>query len=261
VLAAAPAIRVVSCCAVGFDSVDVAAAGSRGVWICNVPDAATEEVAVHALAMALALVRRLPFLDRHVRDGGWAYDAGGQAALPGELTFGIIGLGRIGRRLADLASGLFGEVVGYDPLLRYEQWPRGVRRLDLDQCLAASNVVSLHTPLTDTTDHLIDAGALQLLPNDALLVNVSRGRLIDEAALLDALDRGRLGGAALDVTDPEPPAAGGHLRMHPRVMLTPHAAFFSAATPDRYLIHQAENVVAWKRGQVPRGAVNRPDHA
>jgi D-3-phosphoglycerate dehydrogenase len=258
VFAAAPTVRVVSCCAVGFDSVDVAAADRLGVWVCNVPDAATDEVAAHALAMALALIRRLPFLDRHVRDGGWSFDAAGPALLPSELTLGIIGLGRIGCSLVRLASGLFAEVVGCDPLLRAERWPNGVKRLDLDQLLATSDVVSLHAPLTAASDRLIDARALELLPPGAMLVNVSRGRLVDQLALLDALDRGTLVGAALDVTDPEPPEIGGRLRLHPRVMLTPHAAFYSTATPDRYLVHQAENVTAWKRGEIPRGAVNRP---
>jgi D-3-phosphoglycerate dehydrogenase len=258
VFAAAPTVRVVSCCAVGFDRVDVAAADRHGVWVCNVPDAATHEVAAHALAMALALIRRLPFLDRHVRDGGWSFEAGGMASLPSELTLGIIGLGRIGSCLAGLASGLFAEVVGCDPLLGSERWPIGVRRLDLDQLLATSDVVSLHTPLTAASDRLIDARALELLRPGAMLVNVSRGRLVDETALLDALDRGGLGGAALDVTDPEPPEIGGRLRLHPRVMLTPHAAFYSTATPDRYLAYQAANVTAWKRGEIPRGAVNRP---
>jgi len=261
VFKAGPTIRVVSCCAVGFDSVDIAAADRHGVWVCNVPDAATEEVASHALSMALALVRRLPFMDRHVRDGGWSFDAAGTAALPAELTLGIIGLGRIGRRLASLSRSLFADVVGCDPLLDDDAWPQAVRRLDLESCLAASNVVSLHTPLTDTNEHLINARTIELLPPDAMVVNVSRGRLVDEGALLDALDRGRLAAAALDVTDPEPPEVGGRLRSHPRVMLTPHAAFYSAATPDRYLIHQAENVSSWRREGVPRNAVNRPSGA
>jgi D-3-phosphoglycerate dehydrogenase len=255
---AAPSIRVVSCCAVGFDSVDVAAADRHGVWVCNVPDVATEEVASHALALALALIRRLPFLDRDVRAGGWSFEAAGAAYLPGELTLGIIGMGRIGRRLASLAAGLFAEVVGHDPLVSDAHWPPEVRRLELDGCLAASNVVSLHMPLTADNDRLIDRRAIELMPADSMVVNVSRGRLIDEQALLDALDRGRLAGAALDVTDPEPPEVGGGLRLHPRIMLTPHSAFYSAATPERYVIRQAENVAAWERDGVPLNAVNLP---
>jgi phosphoglycerate dehydrogenase-like enzyme len=255
---AAPSIRVVSCCAVGYDCVDVAAADRHGVWICNVPDVATEEVASHALALALALIRRVPFLDRDARDGGWLFESAGLAYLPGELTLGIIGMGRIGRRLAGLAAGLFVEVVGHDPLLGDDHWPAGVRRLELDACLAASNVVSLHTPLTPDTDQLLDARAIELMPAESMIVNVSRGRLIDEQALLDALDRGHLVGAALDVTDPEPPAIGGRLRLHPRVVLTPHAAFYSPRTPERYVVSQAENVAAWQRDGLPSHAVNEP---
>jgi len=255
---AAPSIRVVSCCAVGYDCVDVSAADRHGVWVCNVPDVATEEVASHALALALAVIRRVPFMDRDVRDGGWLFEAAGMAYLPRDLTLGIIGMGRIGRRLADLAARLFAEVVGHDPLLSDDHWPAGVRRLGLDACLAASNVVSLHTPLTPGTDQLLDARALDLMPAESIVVNVSRGRLIDEQALLDALDRGHLSGAALDVTDPEPPAIGGRLRLHPRVVLTPHAAFYSPLTPERYVIRQAENVAAWQRDGLPLNAVNQP---
>lgn len=254
--AAAPSIRIVSCGAVGFDCVDVDAASRAGAWVCNVPDAATEEVATHALAMALALVRHLPFLDRHVRDGGWSYEATGVPGRLSEVTLAVIGMGRIGRRLAELGGGLFGEIAGYDPLVADGAWPAGVRRASLTECLSGADVVSLHVPLTADTDRLIDADTLGMMRPGAYLVNVSRGGLIDTAALLASLDRGHLAGAALDVTDPEPPAPGDAVRRHPRILVTPHAAFHSSRALDAYLIRQAENVAAWHRDGRPCTPVN-----
>ena len=258
VLRACPSLRIVSYCAVGYDSIDLDAATRHGVWVTNVPDAATDEVATHALAMALALIRRLPFLDRDVRDGGWAHESAGAARLPSELALGIVGMGTIGRRLASISRGLFGEVIGYDPLLAQDSWPTAVRRVDLDACLRASDVISLHVPLTSATRTLISRRTIALMKPGALLVNVSRGGVVDEAALIEALDAGVLAGAALDVTDPEPPAIDARIRTHPRILITPHAAFFSAGSAERYVLAQARNVIAWHRDGRPLNAVNTP---
>jgi D-3-phosphoglycerate dehydrogenase len=261
VLSASAALGIVACSSVGFDHVDLAAAERHGVWVSNVPDAATEEVATHALAMALALARHLPFLDRHVRDGGWDYGATGMARRLSELTLGVVGMGRIGRRLAGLAAGVFGGVVGYDPFVNDAAWPPEFPRVELDECLEASNVVSLHLPLSAQTKAMIDATALARMPPGSFLVNVSRGGLIDEHALLAALDSGRLAGAALDVTDPEPPPADSPLRRHPRTLITPHAAWLSQQANDGYVMRQAENVVAWLRDRRPHTPVNNPSEA
>ncbi|MGH2857037.1 MAG: C-terminal binding protein [Solirubrobacteraceae bacterium] len=259
VLAAAPSLRIVACSSVGFDHVDLEAARRHGVWVSNVPDAATEEVAMTALAMALALIRHLPFLDRHVREGGWDYEATGMPQRPSQATLGILGLGRIGRRLARSAAGVFGEVIGYDPPIPDDDWPVDVRRVDLEQCLAGSRVLSLHVPLGARTAKLIDARALALMPPGAYLVNVSRGGLVDEAALVAALDSGRLAGAALDVTEPEPPAAESVLRRHPRVLLTPHSAWLSESAKEAYVMRQAENVAALYTNGRPDTPVLVPD--
>ncbi|HLH65111.1 MAG TPA: C-terminal binding protein [Solirubrobacteraceae bacterium] len=258
VLAAAPSVRIVACCSVGFDHVDLEAARRHGVWVTNVPDAATEEVAVTAFAMALSLVRHLPFLDRHVRKGGWDYQATGWPLRPSDATLGIVGMGRIGRRLATIAGSVFGEVIGCDPLVGSDAWPAGVRRVALGECLRSSRVLSLHAPLSAETARLIDADAIELMPHGAYLVNVSRGGLVDERALIDALDRGRLAGAALDVTDPEPPASDSPLRSHPRVLLTPHTAWISRRADEAYLMRQAENVVALWRERRPLTPVAEP---
>jgi D-3-phosphoglycerate dehydrogenase len=256
--AAAPSIRIVSICAVGFDRMDVEAATAAGVWVANVPAAATEEVATHAFAMALALVRRLPFLDRSVRGGAWAHDAAGTPGRLSEMTLGVVGLGRIGRRLVELAGGTFGRVLGHDPFLPAGAAPAGVELSGLEHCLAESDVVSLHLPLSEATAGIIDAVALARMRKSAFLVNVSRGGLVDEAALLEALDGGRLAGAALDVASQEPPPPDSPLRTHPRLLLTPHSAFHSDGTTRAYLVAQAENVVAWARTGTPVSPVNRP---
>jgi|ERR1700733_2058096 len=258
VLSAHESLGIVACSSVGFDHVDLAAAERRGVWVSNVPDAATEEVASSALAMALALVRHLPFFDRHVREGGWDYEATGMARRLSELTLGVVGMGRIGQRLAGLAGGVFGRVIGYDPFVDDAAWPQGLVRVELDRCLEESDVVSLHLPLTSQTRRMIDAAAIERMPPGAFLVNVSRGGLIDDEALLAALDSGHLAGAGLDVTEPEPPPPDSPLRSHPRVLITPHAAWLSQPALDGYIMRQAENVVAWHRDRKPNTPVNDP---
>jgi len=242
-----PALRVVATMSAGVDMVDVDAATERGVWVANVPAAATEEVAAHALAMALALVRHLPFMDRDVRGGHWRLRLDEPPRRPATLTLGLLGLGRIGRRTAELAHGVFGAVAAHDPGVPGNAWPRDVERLELGALAARADVLSLHLPHEPDAPPLVDAALLGALPRGAFLVNVSRGALVDRAALLAALDSGRLAGAALDVLDREPPPSRDAVVHHPRVLVTPHAAFLSAETADAYPREQAANVLAWQR--------------
>jgi phosphoglycerate dehydrogenase-like enzyme len=253
-LAGLPGLELVATQSVGFDMVDLDAARARGIWVSNVPGAATEEVAVHALAMGLGLLRGLPFYDRAVRAGRW--DAAELALRrPSATTLGVLGLGRIGRRLAALAAGVHGRVIGHDPMLDPGAWPDGVERVDLDTLLATADVISLHLPLTDATERLIDRAAIARMRPGALLVNVSRGALIDAGALLEALDSGHLAGAALDVLQVEPPAGDEPLLRHPRVLVTPHAAYYSDEAARSYVLDQARNVIAWAREGRPRDVV------
>jgi D-3-phosphoglycerate dehydrogenase len=249
-LAALPGLRMVATQSVGFDMVDLDAARARGIWVANVPAAATEEVAVHAFAMGLSLLRGLPFLDRAVRDGRWD---GAQEPLrrPSDATLGILGLGRIGRRVGLLAQGAYGRVIGHDPLVETDAWPAGIEQVERDELLAAADVLTLHTPLTPETHHAIDAAALARMREGAFLVNVSRGALVEPRALLAALDTGRLGGAALDVLETEPPAPDEPLVLHPRTLVTPHAAYYSGDAALAYVVDQARNVVAWHRDGRP----------
>jgi D-3-phosphoglycerate dehydrogenase len=247
-------LRIISTVGVGVDHIDLDAARSSGIWVSNVPDATTEEVAVTALAMLLSLVRHVAFLDRDVRAGGWDAFASGRRRRPSRLTLGIVGLGRIGRHVAGLSLPIFGRTCAYDPAPA-ALWPGGVDRVELCDVLAEADVLTLHLPAVAGEPPLIDAAAIARMRPGALLVNVSRGVLVDTDALLAALDDGRLGGAALDVVAGEPPSLDAPVRSHPRVILNPHAAFWSdEAEADSYA-RQAANVVSWKRAGRPRTVV------
>lgn len=250
-LDALPGVGMVATQSVGYDMVDLDACRERGVWVANVPGAATEEVASHALAMTLALLRGLPRLDRDVRAGMWDGTRHDLRRLS-ETTVGVVGLGRIGRRYAGFVRPLAGRVVGHDPVAAEVD---GVESMELDALLACSDVVSLHLPLTDATRNLLDARRLGLMRAGAALVNVSRAGLVDHGALLRCLDEGRLSGAALDVLPQEPPGPDDPLVRHPRVLVTPHAAYLSAASTLDYVLEQARNVVEWHARGRPVSAV------
>jgi D-3-phosphoglycerate dehydrogenase len=238
-VAALPRLKVVATQSVGTDMVDLAACRQRGIAVPNVPGAATEEVATHALAMTLALVRALPWLDRDVRDGIWDGTRHHPLRLS-ELTVGVLGLGRIGRRYVDLVRPMVREVIAHDP---HAALPDGVTGGSVADVLERSDVVSLHLPLTAESRHLLDAAAIARMRAGALLVNVSRGALVDPVALRAALDSGHLAGAALDVLPDEPPASGDPLVQHPRTLVTPHAAYLSEASGRDYVLTQARNVI------------------
>ena len=248
-------LRIIATQSAGIDTVDIEAATERGIWVANVPAAATEEVATHAFAMTLSLLRGLPFLDRSVRAGAW--DGTGESLRRlSDVTVGVIGLGRIGSRFAELLDPVVGRVVGFDP---FAAGSGGVEKMSLDEVLEVSDVVSLHVPLTDETISLLDGSRLGQLPKGAFVVNVSRGGLIDHGALLDLIDAGHLGGAALDVLPNEPPTSGDRVVGHPRVLITPHAAYLSDRAARDYVLHQARNVIGWHRDGAPECAVNAPN--
>jgi len=258
-----PNLKVISLISMGFDNVDLDAATSRGIWVANLPGVATEEVATHALALALAAIRNIPFYERSLPRGGWLEQP---TVVPPRLsatTLGIIGLGRIGMTFGAMASRIFGDVVGYDPLLPDTEETRrrlaeaGIRRAGLDEVIRGSRVLSLHVPLTDETRHMINAASLATMQPGSFIVNVSRGQLIDSAALKAAVDSGRLAGAALDVLDVEP-AGPEHplIGAGPGIIVTPHVAFLSDWTLREYVRLQAEHVLEWFRDGQPSQPVN-----
>ena len=220
-LAQMPRLRFISRLGIGYDMIDVDAAAARGVAVANTPDYCVEEVVAHAIALVLACTRGIVAADRHVRGGGWAVtELAPPVRRPSRLTLGVLGLGRIGSLVVQQARTLGFQVLAHDPA-------HPGRSVALDDVVAAADVLTLHLPLTPETHHLIDAAALARLRPGAILVNTSRGSLVDEAALVDALSSGRLAGAALDVYEREPLPADSPLRDLPGVILSPHAAWYS----------------------------------
>ena len=256
-IARLPSLRVIATPSVGFDHIDVAAATERGVWVCNVPDYCVEEMADHALALLLALVRGVVELDRSVRAGGWSHDVAGPLGRAADVRLGVIGFGRIGRAVVGRARALGMDVSAFDSLVEDDAIASaGVRPAALDDLLRMSTAVSLHAPLTPQTRGLIGARELALLPPGAFVVNVARGGLVDVDALLQALEKGQLGGAALDVLDVEPPSAGAPAPQAPRLVVTPHAGWYSEDAEDAAHRRAAESVRDAVEGRKPRGAVN-----
>jgi len=255
VFEARPQLGLVSRYGVGVDSVDTEAAREHGVWVCNVPDYGTTEVALHAVAMLLAVLRNLAGHDREVRAGRWDYHLGGELRRPSAMTLGVVGLGRIGRLTGERAAPWFGSVVGYDPYLPDSAWPDGFERAELSELFARSSAVTLHLPLTEATRGLVGFDLLQSMPTGSYVVNTSRGGLVDLDALLDALESGQLAGVALDVLPQEPPPEHHPLLSHPRALITPHVAWYSEEAELELRRKAAQNIVDWARTGRPTYAV------
>jgi D-3-phosphoglycerate dehydrogenase len=245
VLRALPQIGIVSRYGAGFDTVDTAACARHGVWVANSPDYGVGEVATHALAMSLALLRHLAIYDRDVKAGRWHYLSPGPIRRASDMTVGILGLGRIGKRFAHLARNCFARVIACDPYIIDGDFPAYVERVDLEALFARSDTVSLHVPLNDETRGMVDGARLACMRRGSMLVNTARGAVVDVDAVLRALDERLLDGAALDVLPVEPLATSHPLAQHPRVLLTPHAAFYSTAAEIELRRKAAMNIVQW----------------
>ena len=259
VLDALPGVRLVVRYGVGVDNVDVPAAAERGVWVANVPDYGTEEVADHAVALALALLRGIPWLSASVRAGQWEYRVAKPLRRLSELRFGIVGCGAIGSVVGRRAAAFGMDVVGVDVVEGRPQPGSAIRRVSLDELVTTSDVLSLHLALTPETEHLVDDALLQRVKPGLVLVNTARGGLVDPVALLAALDDGRVRGAGLDVLATEPPDDAGHrLVAHERVVVTPHAAWYSEESFVSLKTEVAREAVRVLGGEPPRSPVNTP---
>lgn len=253
-IGSAPDLRIVARLGVGLDNIAVEAATERGAWVTNVPDYCVEEVSDHAVGMVLAWTRGLAVFDREVRAGRWD-PASARLRRLSTLTCGIVGFGRIGRSTA-AKLGAFGcRIMAHDPFPPKDA--PGVEWAGLEELLRRSDVVILHVPLTPGTHHLIGAEQLALMKPGGLLVNVSRGPLVDTDAVVKALDSGHLDSAALDVLESEPhvPAA---LLDQPGALITPHVAFSSDASVTELRRRAAEEVVRILAGEPPAHACNSP---
>jgi D-3-phosphoglycerate dehydrogenase len=254
-----PVLRVIATPSVGFDHVDVGAATERGVWVCNVPDYCVDEMADHALALLLALVRGVVELDRSVRDGNWDHEAAGKLRRITDVRLGVIGFGRIGRGLAARALALGMDVTAHDPFVSDDEIAAaGVRPAALDELLRRSTAISVHAPLTSETRGLIGAAELAQLPEGGVVVNASRAGIVDTEALVSALRDGQLAGVALDVLDVEPPSAAAPAPKAARLVVTPHAGWYSEDAEESAHRRAAESVRDVLEGRQPRGAVNEP---
>jgi glyoxylate reductase len=255
--AAGDGLKVIANMAVGYDNIDVEAATERGVVVTNTPEVLNETTADTAFMLLLAAARRLGEAERLLRSGGW--DAWGPKQLTGPDVWGkrlgVIGFGRIGQALARRTRGFDMELVYHDQYRNEEaEQELGARYLDLDELLETADFISVHTPLTDETHHLIGATELGRMKPEAVFVNTSRGPVVDEAALADALAEGRIFAAGLDVYEEEP-------EVHPRLMelenvvLAPHIGSASIETRDKMAALAAENIVAVLSGEEPKTPV------
>lgn len=259
VLDGLPTVRLVVRYGVGVDNVDVAAATARGVWVANVPDYGTEEVADHAIALTLSLLRGVVPLNRSVRDGRWTYEDARPLRRLRTLTFGVVGCGAIGTATARRAAGLGMRVLGADPDPGRPPPDAGIEKVSLPELLARADVVSLHASLDRRTERIVGEEALRAMKPSAALVNTARGGLVDSAALLAALDAGEIAAAALDVLAVEPPdELGRRLAAHPRVVVTPHAAWYSEESFATLKTEVAREALRVLDGRPPRSPVNAP---
>lgn len=234
-----PAMKVLSRIGIGYDNVDVAAANAAGVIVCNAPDAPSVSTAEHTLMLMLATVKHLPAQIDRAREGLPGATTGAALELDSSVL-GLVGYGRIARRAGLAATAMGMSVLAYDPYLTEAD---GCELVDLDRVFAESDVISLHAPAVPETQHMINAQSLAAMKHGVYLINCARGGLVDQEALLAALDSGQVAGAGLDVTDPEPLPVGHPLLQHPNVIVTPHVASATVAGRRRLYSHAIDNAL------------------
>lgn len=257
VITAASTLRVIGRYGIGVDNIDVAEATHRGIPVANVPAYCVDEVAEHVISLLLAHVRGIALYDRAVRTGDWSLATGLPLRRVSGSTLGIIGFGRIGRAVADRARGLGMEVLVCGHRLDAERLAAdGVSVVDMDVLAEQSDYVSLHVPLTESTTGLVDASFLARMKPTAYLLNTSRGAIVDQQALLEALESGRLAGAALDVFVPERLPVDHPLLASGRLLATPHVAFYSEESVRELATRAASNVATVLSGGRPETVVN-----
>jgi len=242
--------KIIARVGVGLDNIDQDAAKAKNIQVINAVEAAMTAVAELVLALMLSLARQIPRGDRAIRNGEWLKKELKGTELKGKYL-GIIGCGNIGKRLGRLAKGLYMNIIGFDVIPIDEEFSKdvGLMKADLDTLLQSSDYISLHVPLLDSTHHMINEEKLSLMKNSAKIINTSRGGVIDEDALYNALKNGKLGGAALDVFENEP-ATNSKLATLDNVILTPH---IGAQTKEAQSL--AANVIAEKIIQILRGVI------
>ena len=260
VMDAAEGLKVISNYAVGYNNIDVAAATERGIYVTNTPGILTDTTADCAFALLMAIARRIPEADRHVKAGGWVHAWGPRMFVGTDVhgkTLGIIGLGRIGGAIARRAKGFNMNVIYYDEERKRElEKELGVRYSPLKELLTESDYVSLHIPLTSSTRHMIGKRELTMMKETAFLINTSRGPVVDEDALYRALRDGVIAGAGLDVFEREPLSPESPLKGLDNAVITPHIASASVETRTKMATTAAFNLISALQGKEPPNLVN-----
>jgi D-3-phosphoglycerate dehydrogenase len=256
VIASGTRLKVIGRAGVGVDNVDVDAATRRGIVVANAPESNIVSAAEHTIGLLLALARNIPQAHAALLAGRWERSKWGGVELADKLL-GVLGLGRIGRQVTRRALGLQMKVVAYDPFVSAERFRElGIEGAALDEVLARADFVTLHLPLNDETRHSIDAAAIEKMRDGVRIVNAARGQLVDEDALVAALESGKIAGAAIDVFAQEP--YNGPLLAAPNIVVTPHLAASTDEAQDRAGVIVAEQVVAALEGGLVTNAVNIP---
>lgn len=249
-----PDLRVIARYGVGVDTIDIPAASARNIAVCNVTGYCTDEVADQALALMMATLRKVALHDRRIRAGNWDFRLGGPIRRIRGQTLGILGCGRIGEALGQRARALGMRIIAHDPYR--DSWPDWIEPTGLDGLLARSDVVSLHLGLSDQTRNLLDRQALAAMKRGAVLINTSRGGLVDGHALAEALASGHLSGAGLDVFEPEPIPSDHPILQCPGAVLSPHLGFYSEESLAQLKRQAAEAVLAVLRNAPGWTALN-----
>ena len=246
-----PRLKVVARSGIGYDNVDPAGCAASGVAACNAPDAPTVSTAEHALALLLAVSKRLKPAELQLRTRAGNYRADHRALELEGRTLGLVGCGRIGGRVARYTAALGMRVLVHDPYLAASAIEAVGEPVSLDELWQRSDAISLHAPATAETRHMVDAASIAAMVPGAIIVNCARGSLIDHEALLDGLDSGRIGGAGLDVTEPEPLPARHPLLGRDDVIVTPHVASSTTVGTVRLISQALDQAVEWLRGGTP----------
>jgi D-3-phosphoglycerate dehydrogenase len=248
--------RIISRFGIGLDNVDIEAATKRGIRVTRIPDYCLDEVSDHTLAMLLALARKIPFANSMVHKGRWEMSATAPIHRLRGRVLGLLGFGRISRLVAQKAAAFGMRVITADPYASAESIQRAlVERVDFDQLLSLSDYVSIHSPLLPETRQLFSTSVFQRMKTSAYLINTARGPIVDEAALITALEEGRIAGAALDVLSEEPPSDSTLFRRDD-VILTPHMSFYSIESLAELQKRAAEEVVFALTGRPSNNAVS-----
>lgn len=253
VFAACPGIGLASRIGAGYDTIDARAAARHGVWVANSPDYGVGEVSLHALSMMLSVIRNIARYDRDIHAGTWHYTSPGTIPRAQNLTVGILGLGRIGKRFAHYAQPIFKRVIAHDPNLIEGDFPQYVQRVSLEDLFRQADAISIHCLLDEETRGLVSEELLSLMKPGSYLVNTARGAIVDVDGLVRVLKTDRLAGVGIDVLPVEPVQADHPLLSDPRVLLSPHSAFYSVESEIELRRKAAMNIVNWL-------ATGRPDY-